>query len=110
MREITNSINFTKRDAMNSRSGVSLQGLEVSSKLTLIAAAVIKDVKEETGEIQSIGVLVTNDKKYYTTISATVISCIGDLIDIIADEGAVEVRLDKRQSKAGRSYLVLTLL
>ena len=111
MRKITNQTEkFTKRDSANSRNGLPLQELEHKSTLHIIAAAIMEDTDEETNETKEIGVFVTGEKEYYTTISATVIDTMYDLIDIMSDEGEVDVRIEKRKSKGGREFLSLVIL
>lgn len=107
---IENTNNFTKRDSMNSRNGLPLQDLDDKSTIKVTTAAILEDVDEETGERKEIGVIRTPDKLYYTTISATVIDTMHDLIDIINEEGDVEIRLGKRKSKGGREFLTITIL
>lgn len=105
-----NTRNFTKRDSLNSRNGLPLQDLENLEKIKITTAAILEDTDEETKETKEIGVLVTPEKQYYTTISATVIDTMNDLIDIIDEEGEVEIRLGKRTSKGGRTFLTITIL
>lgn len=107
---ILNTKNFTKRDSMNSRNGLPLQDLEDKEKIKVTTAAILEDTDEETGERKEIGVLVTPEKQYYTTISSTVIDTMNDLIDIIDEEDEVEIRLGKRTSKGGRVFLTITIL
>lgn len=108
---IEQSENFTKRDSINSRNGYPLQDLEDKMILEISACAIMEDDDEETGERKEIGVLVTSEKEYYTTISGTVIDALYDLGDILKEEGNVRVRIGKRKSKgAGRTFLTLDII
>lgn len=102
--------NFSKRDGMNSRNGFPLQDLDNKETIKVTAAAIMEDNDEETGEVKEIGVIVTPEKQYFTTISSTVIDAMYDLIDIMDEEGETSIRLDKRQSKGGREFLTITIL
>lgn len=107
---IVSTNNFSKRNMMNSRNGLPLQELEDRAEIHLQAAAIIEDEDPETKELKEIGVLVTPESEYYTTISATVIDTMHDLIDIMDDEGTADVRIGKRVSKGGRTFLTMTIL
>lgn len=106
---ILNTNNFTKRDAVNSRNGIALQDMENAFMFNVIAAAQIETVDEETGERKEVSVLKSEDDQYYTSISATVYDVMDDLIGIIDDEGSCKVRVDKRKSKQGRDFIMLSL-
>lgn len=110
-REIINSVNFSKRDAINSRNGVALQDLADGSELVVTAAAQMTVPDEETGEIKNVSVIITEDKDCYTSISSTIYDVIGDLIDIISDENRARIRINQRKSKGNnRTFLTLTIL
>ena len=103
---------FTKRDAINSRSAETLQkfeGKELNIK-GITSCAIMEDVDEETGEPKTIGVLKTAEGEYYTTISETVIDVLDELMDIINEEGAADVRIVKRTSNSNRTFLSLIIL
>lgn len=108
MREITKATkNFTKKMVINSRNGIPMQ--DNVGNIMVVAAAVMTDTDEETGEPKDVGVIVTSDKTFMTCISATIIDTLPDLIDIVDEEGETEVRIDKRKSKGGRDFLTLTI-
>lgn len=106
---ISYTSNFTRRDAVNSRNGIALQDLDNAYTFNVISAAQIETVDEETGERKEVSVLKSEDNQYYTSISATVYDVMDDLIDIINDEGSCKVRVDKRKSKQGRDFIMLSL-
>lgn len=103
--------NFTKRDEINARNSFALQDLENGAVLTVPKAGLITRPDMETGEPKEVAVLVTDDGTVYSAISATVCDTMDDIVDLIEDEGnAIQVRLNKRKSKAGREFLSLTVL
>lgn len=102
--------NFTKKDAINSRSGIALQEVidhstqQASLIISKCAAMQVDD--EETGEKKNVTVLITDDGFCYTSISPTVYDCTDDLVDIIDEEGETEVRIRLRKAqKSGRDFL-----
>lgn len=113
MREIIFSTqNFSKRDAINCRSGIPLQEFDGDSQTieNIVAAAIMKDTDTDTGEIKDISVLKTADMVYYTSISATICDNMEEVIDLIDEEGTINVRIDKRLSKGKREFLTIIVL
>lgn len=104
--------NFNKRDALNSKSANPLKDFEGTSVImeNIVKAAIITDNDEETGEIKNIGVIVNENNDYYTTISATILESIDELIEIIDEEENVKIRINKRLSNNKREFLTLTIL
>lgn len=102
--------NFTKRDEINARNSFALQDLENGTVLNVPKAGLIQRPDLETGEPKDIAILVCDDGTVYSAISATVCDTMDDIVELIESEGAVEVRLNKRKSKAGREFLSLTVL
>lgn len=111
MREIiVKSNSFTAKDSINSRSGQSLQDMEDASTLTIVAAAAMNVTDEEDGELKKVSVLVTEDKEYMTSISATVFDVMPDVIELLNEEPVLEIRVNKRESNGGREFITLTIL
>lgn len=102
--------NFTKRDLLNSKSGISLQDFSSNGDFPVTAAAIIEVVDEETGDIQNVTTLVTPDKDYVTSISQNIYETTQELIDIINEEGEVSVSVRKAKSKGGRDFLSMIIL
>lgn len=102
---------FTKKDEINSRNSMALQDLDSGTILTVQKAALLQRKDLETSETKDVAILVTDDGEVYSAISAIVCDLMDDLIELI-DESAeeVQVRLNKRKSKAGREFLSLTIL
>lgn len=112
---INQSASFSKRDGINSRSGYPLKDFEGKNFPIkgITAAAVMEDTDEDTGEIKEIGVFRTKDEfgntVYYTTISATVIDVLEDVIEVIDEESTVDVLITKRKSNSNREFLTLVI-
>lgn len=102
--------NFTKKDEINSRNSLALQDLPDGQLLTINKAAVINRVDAETGENKEVSILVTEEGEVYSAISATVCDVMDDIIELMEEEPIVNLRLNKRKSKAGREFLSLTIL
>lgn len=102
--------NFKKKDALNSKSGISLQEFCKEGDFTVVECAIIKVTDEDTGDTQQVAAFVTPEHEYVTSISANIIEAVSDLIDIICDEGPVKIRVRQSKSKAGRDFLSLIIL
>lgn len=110
-REIKNSVNFTKKDAINARNGQALQDLPDGTRITVKSAAMLSVADEDTGEVKDVSVLITDDGDCLTSISATVYQIMDDIIDIITDDGVADIRVNQRTSKGNnRKFLTLTIL
>ena len=108
---IRQSAKFSKKDTINSRNGYALKDVENGEVLTVTACAQMTNTDEETGELKYVTVLVTPEKEYYTAISAMIYDAAPDLIDMLDDvDSAVEIKVGKRNSKAGREFLTMTIL
>lgn len=110
MRETTKKTrNYTKRMNVNAAVGLSLK--DVNKQLKVNAAAMHIQTDNETGEVKYAGVLVDVDGTIYSFISKAVVDVMPDVIDIIEEEGEIDVRIDKRKSKDSEyEYLTLTIL
>lgn len=107
-REIIDSTsNFTKWDFINSKNGYALQD-EAGNTLNVCKAAIL-DVEDEDGQ-KKVSVMVTEDGQYYTAISKSVYEVMGDIIDLITDEGMARVKINIRKSKGGRDFLTVFVI
>lgn len=102
------SKNFTKVDSINSRNGVALKEC---NGLTIRVKALATGVDEdENGEVKNVGVIVTPDNEYFTTISGSSIDVIYEAIELI-DEGVdLSFKVTTRKSSKGRDFITLTAL
>lgn len=118
MKEITNkSGNFTTKDKFNIKAGAHSLKDAVGDTLSVRSACIGKDT--DADDLDVIAGAIVTDKGAYTTISATAVDLIVDLISLIdesIEEGNdangfhAEVLVESRKSNAGRDYLVLTLV
>lgn len=103
---------FTRRDRINSQVAATLQVLAETpnNRISVDRAAIIDRPDTGTGEVKQVGVLVTTDGDYFTTISATAIRAIDELIEIIDEEGGpVSISCKMKQSKSGRDFIAVTI-
>lgn len=108
---MTATKNFTKRDEINSRSSLTMQDLDDGTMLRIVKAAIIKRPDKDTGEEKDVSIMVLEDGTVFSAISATICDFMPDIIELIDDEGEpLDIRLNKRKSKAGREFLSLTVL
>lgn len=110
MKQITSMTNnFETRDKFNIKAGAKSLKDAVGEKLVVKKACIGLDTDKDGMEVTA-GAIIT-DKGAYTSISATAIDLISDLIDMI-DEGEEDlaVMVESRTSIGGRDYLVLSLV
>lgn len=105
------SKNFTGKDMLNTKNGLALQDAG-AVELKMISCATFQ--KEEDGETKNVGALKCVGEAgevMYTTISASVIETLSDLIDMeeenLLDVQGTEVSVVMRKSKQGREFLSL---
>lgn len=113
MRETTKATyNFTKKDIVNSISGLPLQELDCPVTLEIESCCLKTEIDLETGEPKPSASFKTIDGVYYSSISTNVYDAAFDLIDFIDDEKkAITVRIDKRKAKKSeREFLTMTIL
>lgn len=101
---IKQSANFTKKMAVNISSATSMQDMAGETVHGLTACAILTDVDRETGEEKQVGVVVTHDGTY-STISASVIDQLYDVIDLLDEGEDMDMEIIRRTSKGGRDFL-----
>lgn len=99
---------FGTIDKFNIKAGAKSLKDAVGESLTVTKACVGRDVDSDGVEVDAAAIIT--DKGAYTTISATAVELITDLIEIIDEMGDAEVLVESRKSNGGRDYLVLTLV
>lgn len=105
---IKKTASFTAKNSLSAKNGISLKDCEDGKRFDVRAAALFEDVDDATGTIkQPLAAIVDADGKCYTSISATVVDIMSDVIDIIEEGEAVTIELVKKKSGAGREYLIL---
>lgn len=109
MKQITSMTNnFETRDKFNIKAGAKSLKDAVGEKLVVKKACIGLDTDKDGTEVTA-GAIIT-DKGAYTTISATAVDLISDLIDMIDDGEDLTVMVESRTSNGGRDYLVLSLV
>lgn len=101
---MTKTANLTAKDLFNASS--SSMSLEKATDLTLSGAAVDTIIDTETGEEKEVAYLFTSDG-VYGSVSATVLSTMSKLIELIDEIGELEIEVLHRESKSGRTFLSL---
>lgn len=95
--------NLTAKDLFNASS--SSMSLEKATDLTVSGAAV-DTFDTETGEEKEVAYLFTSEG-VYGSVSATVLSAMSKLIELIDELGELDVEVMHRESKSGRTFLSL---
>lgn len=109
MKQITSMTNnFETRDKFNIKAGAKSLKDAVGEKLVVKKACIGLDTDKDGTEVTA-GAIIT-DKGAYTSISATAVDLISDLIDMIDDGEDLAVMVESRTSNGGRDYLVLSLV
>lgn len=110
------SINFTKKDEVNSVSATPLQQAK-AEHITIKGAAITERPDEETGDVVRVGLISTAEHGMMSTISGTALKSLDIIIDYMADLEAdeelgegVEALVEVGKSNAGREFITLELL
>lgn len=111
---ITNSVNFTKKDAFNAMSAKSLNTLstaDYSDGIVVRGVAIGSDI-DSKGDTRETTYLVAEDGQIYSGVSATARQSAELLIDMMVDEpdASYRIRGVMHQSKAGKDYLTLEMV
>ena len=107
------SINFTKKDEVNSVSATPLQ--KAKNEVITVTGAAITTRADENGEEKQVALLASKEHGMMSGISATAIKSLDLIIDYMEDlgEGAadgVQLRIKAEKSNAGRDFITLEIL
>ncbi len=102
--------NFSRKDEINSVSATPLQNAK-GEIVTVVGCAVTERPDADTGELKSVGLLVTKEYGAMSCISKTAIRGIDMLIDFMNDEKLAEcsVAIRAGKSNAGREFITLEI-
>lgn len=104
------AFNFTRKDEINSVSATPLQNAK-GEIVTVKGCAITERPDADTGEMKSVGLLVTEEYGAMSCISKTAIRGIDMLVDYMTDENldscAVAIRAGK--SNAGREFITIEI-
>ena len=107
------SVNFTKKDEINSVSATPLQKAK-GETITLLGAAITKRA-DENGQEQDVALLSTLEHGMMSGISATAIKSLDLIIDYMEDLGeeaadGVQLKIKAEKSNAGREFITLEII
>lgn len=98
---------MTKRDLFNAKNN----GQKIENGLVIEVAEVgsFQDTDKDGNNV-TVSALKTPGGDIYTSISATIANSLDMLSDIIADEGAVKVKVVQNKSNGGREFYQLAII
>lgn len=96
--------NLTAKDLFNANS--SSMSLEKAEEITVTGVATDRVIDTETGEEKDVAYLFTPEG-VYGSVSATVLSTIEKLAELVDEIGELEITVQHRESKSGRTFLSL---
>ena len=104
------AFNFTRKDEINSVSATPLQNAK-GEIVTVVGCAVTERPDADTGELKSVGLLVTKEYGAMSCISKTAIRGIDMLVDYMTDETLNECKVAIRagKSNAGREFITIEI-
>ena len=108
------SVNFTKKDEINSVSATPLQKAK-GETITLLGAAITKRA-DENGQEQDVALLSTLEHGMMSGISVTAIKSLDLIIDYMEDldekelASGVQLRIKSEKSNAGRDFITLEIV
>ena len=98
---------FSAKDMFNAATAKPLKS--VVNQVITVSALWICERPGLDGEVQTVANLKTVDGEIYGTISDTVIRSAIALPEMLAENGSIDVKVEERPGKSGRTYLVITL-
>ena len=108
------SINFTKKDEVNSVSATPLQ--KAKNEIITITGAAITTRADENGEEKQVALLASKEHGMMSGISATAIKSLDLIIDYMEDldeeelASGVQLRIKSEKSNAGRDFITLEIV
>ena len=103
------SYNFTRKDEINAVSATPLQNAK-NEVVKVTGCAVSERPDEKTGEMLTVGYLVTEEYGTMTTISKTALRGIDLLVDYMTDEESTcMVAIKASTSKSGREFITIEI-
>ena len=108
--------NFTKKDEVNSVSATPLQ--KTGDDILTLTGAAIVERSDENGEVKEVGLLATTAGTF-SSISETAIKGLDGIIDYMkelqqdaepGDGVAIQVKVVKNKSNAGREFLTIQII
>ena len=98
---------FTAKDMFNAATAKPLKS--AINQVINIVGIWVCERPDFNGEVQTVANIKTDDGSIYGTISETVIRSVLALPEMLAEAGAIPVKVEERPGKSGYNYLVITL-
>lgn len=108
------SINFTKKDEVNSVSATPLQ--KAKNEIITVTGAAITTRADENGEEKQVALLASKEHGMMSGISSTAIKSLDLIIDYMEDldeeelASGVQLRIKSEKSNAGRDFITLEIV
>lgn len=101
--------NFNKLDIINAASSITLQ--DNKGETVTVSGIAMDERPDENGELQLVGLFKT-DRGIMSTISASVLRVIPDIIDYLESEGiaAIDMKINSGTSKQGRDFVTVEFI
>lgn len=96
---------MTKRDLLKASLTTETASAHIGEKLVVVAVDTFRKADKETGEEREVVAIKTEDGKYITAISQTLIDAVDLLADLIADEEKVVLTIKENVSRGNRKFL-----
>lgn len=107
---VQKSQSFTRKMAINIGTGKPLQDCAGDKIIGIQAAAIVRDLDKETGEIKDVAVLVDEDGMLYSSISSIVMDVMPDVIELVDDGEQFDCTVTSRKSRGGRDFINLIVI
>lgn len=98
---------LTKKEYINARS--SSKKIEKDLVIEVVKVGQYADTDKD-GKPITVGVFVTKDGEFYSTISATVLDAFDDLEELLEEEDSLAIRIIESKSNSGRDFYQLRIL
>lgn len=101
--------NFSKLDVINAASSITLQ--DNTGEVVTVTGIALDERPDENGEAQKVALFKT-DKGIMSTISASVLRVVPDIIDYLLSEGKQEIgmKINSGTSKQGREFITVEFI
>ena len=104
------SFNFTRKDEINAVSATPLQNAK-GEEVTVKGCAISERMDEKSGEMLTVGYLVTEEYGTMTTISKTALRGVEGLVEYMTEENleSCVVAIKAGTSKGGREFITIEI-
>lgn len=100
-------VQMTKKELFNAKNNG--QKIEDGLHIQCVSAGTFED-KDKDGNPVTVTALADKSGQIYTSISATVADSVDMLIDILEEDGEVEIVVHKNVSNGGREFFQLSVI